>query len=430
MSHPLCTVRVVRLLHTSDWHLGRLMDKASLLDEQAAAIDRIVEIARDQRVDVVVIAGDLYDRAIPPAPAVELFSDALCRLHDLGTQVVAISGNHDSVSRVGFGDQLLSRTGVTVRADARRAAEPVSVRADDGGGPVFIYPIPYLDPVSVGPLVRAADQDAADAVAPGAGAAAGADAAAGRLTHLQVLDWAVHRARTHRDATVAGSSSPVRSVVVAHAFVTNTTAPPVVSDSERELAIGGADQVDTDVFDGFDYVALGHLHGHQSWDEGRVAYSGTPLPYSFSEEHHTKAVRIVDLAPDGTRTVTVVPLGVGRPLRTVTGDLAELLADPLFRPAEGARVRAVLTDAVLPSHAMAQLRSRFPHASELVHQPPATVLDGGRVALTSARVRQASPFDLTVEFLTEQLGEAPDTHSGELLRQAVALATASSGGAA
>lgn len=406
------------------------MDKASLLDEQAAAIDRIVEIARDQRVDVVVIAGDLYDRAIPPAPAVELFSDALCRLHDLGTQVVAISGNHDSVSRVGFGDQLLSRTGVTVRADARRAAEPVSVRADDGGGPVFIYPIPYLDPISVAPLVRADEWSTPSGIAGVGIDAAGKVESSGRLTHLQVLDWAVDRARTHRTATVAASPSPVRSVVVAHAFVTNTATPPVVSDSERELAIGGADQVDTDLFDGFDYVALGHLHGHQSWDDGRVAYSGTPLPYSFSEERHTKAVRIVDLAPDGTRTVTVVPLGVGRPLRTITGELSQLLADPAFMSAEGARVRAVLIDPMLPSHAMAQLRSRFPHASELVHQPPAAALDGGRVTLTSARVRQASPFDLTVEFLTEQLGEAPDSRADELLRKAVEMATASAGGAA
>lgn len=408
------------------------MDKASLLDEQVAAIDRIIEIARDQRVDVVVIAGDLYDRAIPPAPAVELFSEALCRLHDLGVQVVAISGNHDSVSRVGFGDRLLSRTGVTVRADARRAAEPVSVRADDGGGPVYIYPIPFLDPISVAPLVRAERADTGDGTLFGPAGTdhrAGSDSA-GRLTHLQVLDWAVTRARVHLSAAASSHVTPVRSVVVAHAFVTNTAAPSVESDSERELAIGGADQVSTDLFDGFDYVALGHLHGHQSWNDGRVAYSGTPLPYSFSEEHHTKVVRLVDLPPDGTRTVTVVPLGVGRPLRTLTGDLADLVADPALAGAEGARVRAVLTDAQLPSHAMAQLRVRFPHASELVHRPPAVSPTHEQLRLTSARIRQASPIELTVEFLTEQLGEAPDAQADELLREAVTAATTSVCGAA
>ncbi|CAN5439096.1 exonuclease SbcCD subunit D [soil metagenome] len=386
------------------------MDKASLLDEQSAAIDRIVEIARDQKVDVVVLAGDLYDRAIPPAPAVELFSDALFRLRDVGAQVVAISGNHDSASRVGFGDRLLSRTGVTVRADVRRAAEPVMITAADGGGPVAIYPIPYLDPISVTPLVRderIGDQDPDHQ---------------GRLSHLDVLDWAVRRARTHRSDLVAGAASPVRSVVVAHAFVTNTARPSVVSDSERELAIGGADQVDTGLFDGFDYVALGHLHGHQQWDDGRVAYSGTPLPYSFSEEHHTKAVRIVDLAADGTRTSTSFLLGFGRPLRTITGELARLLVDPSLQSAEGARVRAILTDRILPSHAMAQLRGRFPHASELLHQPQTLPFGESPLRLTSARVRQASPYDLTVEFLTEQLGDAPDRHSDSLIREAVSVA--------
>lgn len=380
------------------------MDKASLLDEQSAAIDRIVEIARDAQVDAVVISGDLYDRAIPPAPAVELFSEALWRLRDTGAQVVAISGNHDSSSRVGFADRLLSRSGVTVRADARRTSEPVLVTGRGGGAPVAVYPVPYLDPVAVAPLLR---QDVADD-----------DEHPSRPGHLQVLEWAVQRARTHR----AAQPTPLRSVVVAHAFVTNTVTPVVVSDSERELSIGGSDQVDTGLFDGFDYVALGHLHGHQSWDGGRVAYSGTPLPYSFSEEHHTKVVRLVDLADDGALTVDAVPLGVGRPLRTLTGELATLLSDPELQPAESARVRAVLTDRHLPNHAMAQLRGRFPHASELVHQPAVSPLDDERVVLTSARVRQASPYELSLQFLTEQLGEDPDPAADEALREAVLAA--------
>ncbi|MHB1139410.1 MAG: exonuclease SbcCD subunit D [Microthrixaceae bacterium] len=397
----------MRLLHTSDWHLGRLMDKASLLDEQAAAIDRTVEIARDEQVDLVVISGDLYDRAIPPAPAVELFGESLSRLRDTGAHVVAISGNHDSTSRVGFADQLLARAGVTVRADVRRAADPVLVTPRDGGPPVAVYPIPYLDPLSVAPLVPAPDPTA------------DGTPATARPGHVQVLDWALQRARRHQRS---GPAAGLRSVVVAHAFVTNTRTPAAVSASERELAIGGADQVDTCLFDGFDYVALGHLHGQQSWDDGRVAYSGTPLPYSFSEEHHTKGVRVVELGEHGGLAVRSVALGVGRPLRTLTGTLEQLLADPAHATAESARVRAVLTDPILPSQSMAQLRRRFPHASELVHLP-STAAASAAPALSATRVREATPYELTLDFVTEQLGDRPDPVDDELLRHAVLAAT-------
>ena len=415
---PLSIVRGVRLLHTSDWHLGRLMDKASLLDEQAAAIDRMVDIARDQQVDLVVISGDLYDRAIPPAPAVELFSDALSRLRDTGARVVAISGNHDSAARVGFADQLLARTGVTVRADVRRASEPVIITSRSGDEALVVFPIPYLDPLSVAPLLPEGSDAGADAGAGETGE--GAPSSSGRRPgHVQVLDWALGRARAKLGAAnIAG----LPSVVVAHAFVTNTTTPAQVSASERELSIGGTDRVHTSLFDGFDYVALGHLHGQQSWDDGRVAYSGTPLPYSFSEQHHTKGVRIVDLAADGSRSVTSIALGVGRPLCTLTGTLEELLADPAHAAAEAARVRAVLTDAVLPSQAMARLRQRFAHASELVHQPQLGPAAPGPT-LSPTRVRNASPYELTVQFVTEQLGDAPDADDDALLREAVLAAT-------
>jgi exonuclease SbcD len=382
------------------------MDKASLLDEQAAAIDRMVDIARDQAVDLVVISGDLYDRAIPPAPAVELFSEALWRLRDTGAQVVAISGNHDSAARVGFADQLLARTGVTVRADVRRASEPVIVTSRGGDEALVVFPIPYLDPLSVAPLLPEGDR-------------ADEAAAARRPGHVQVLDWALGRARAQLGtAPLAG----LPSVVVAHAFATNTTTPAQESASERELSIGGTDRVHTSLFDGFDYVALGHLHGQQAWDDGRVAYSGTPLPYSFSEQHHTKAVRIVDVAADGSRTVNSIALGVGRPLCTLTGTLEELLREPAHGPAEAARVRAVLTDAVLPSQAMARLRQRFPHASELVHQPERGPAAPGP-SLSPTRVRNASPYELTVQFVTEQLGETPDAQDDALLTEAVLAAS-------
>ena len=383
----------MRLLHTSDWHLGRQFHGASLLDEQAAAVDRIVELTAQHQADVVVIAGDLYDRAIPSGPAVELLDDALVRLRDTGAVVVAISGNHDSATRAGFGDRLMSRAGVTVRADVRRFAEPVLVDAAEG--PVAVYPVPYLDPLVF---------DAAHPVV-----APGSDDSAPdrprRSTHQQTLARALKVVRADRNRR------RLPSVVVAHAFVANTAprleeAPVEECGSERQLAVGGADRVDQSVFAGFDYVALGHLHGPQAWDADRIAYSGSPLRYSFSEEHHRKGVRLVDLGTDGRRSVQFVELGVGLPLRTITGELDRLLTDPALAGAEGARVRAVLTDVHLPHQAMARLRSRFPHAAELLHEPPERRSDV--TVRTSRDVRQRQPLDLALEFVAEQWDQELD----------------------
>jgi DNA repair protein SbcD/Mre11 len=385
----------VRLLHTSDWHLGKLFKGSSMLDEQAAAIDRIVGIAADAQVDLVVIAGDLYDRSFPPAEAVELFDDALVRLRDTGAHVVAISGNHDSPARVGCADRLLERVGVSVRADAARAAEPVVVPSRDGASALRVYPVPYLEPAMVRHLVGPED---------------GADPVPGRVDHQRALAWAADRARA--DHRRHGGTS----VVVAHAFVTSGGDEPERSESERDLAVGGSGHVDAAVFAGFDYVALGHLHGRQSWDGGRVAYSGTPLPYSFSEERHRKSVNVVELGSNGTRQVEQVELHVGLRLRTVTGDLEDLLVDPLLTDAEDARVRAVLTDRQLPPQAMQRLRVRFAHVAELQHRPPAP--EHGAV-MARPDVRVADPLDLTLAFLTERWGTSPDEPTRDLVTEVV-----------
>jgi len=400
----------VRILHTSDWHLGRLFHRASLLDEQAAALARIVEVVREERVDVVVIAGDLYDRAIPPAEAVELFDTTLLELRRAGAAIVAISGNHDSAVRVGYGDRLLAEVGVTVRGDLSRAADPVELPARDGGASVVVYPIPYLDPLAAAHVSGVTDAVAVDVPADGADHTGEARR---RVSHHDAMTWATARARADL-AQRRSDGARVRSVVVAHTFLTGGNP----SESERELTQGNVDQVRLDAFDGFDYVALGHLHQGQAFDGGRVAYSGTPLPYSFSEQHHTKAVRLVDLAPDGTVDVRVVPLGVGRGVHTLTGTLDQLLTDPALHAAERAWVQAVLTDPVLPLQAMSRLQRRFPHTVELRHEPP-TDRSAPAARRSGAQLRQADPLELAVEFLQEQRGLAAAEEEQRLLAEAL-----------
>jgi DNA repair protein SbcD/Mre11 len=388
----------MRLLHTSDWHLGRQFHGASLLAEQEAAMDRIVELAAAADVDAVLIAGDLYDRAIPPAESVQLFNDTLSRLRQGGAAVVAIAGNHDSHVRVSIYDPLLASFGVTIRGDVGRAHEPVLVQPRRGGDPVALYPLPYLEPSVDGPAL--------------AQGAAAADPAPSRLRHEEVTRLAL--ARIHADRHKHAGR---RSVLVAHTFAVGGQ----VCDSERELTVGNVDRVSLETFAGFQYVALGHLHGSQELAGPRLAYSGTPLAYSFSEQHQRKSVRLVELAADGSVSVELLPLGVGRPLRTLEGELETLLRDPRHTEVEQARLRVILRDETLPLQAMPRLRQRFPHVAELRHQPPA--IERSSAGDRSSRVRQArSPLELASAFFADQQGRAASEAEATLLREALRAA--------
>lgn len=363
----------MRVLHTSDWHLGRSFHGASVVAEQTAALDAMAALVRDEAVDMVVVAGDLYDRQLPPVDAVDLCSYALSELRGAGAVVVAIAGNHDSARRLRFAEPLLSAAGVHIRGDVAAAGTPVVVPATDAGPDLLVYPVPYLEPEVARHALGAPDVRGHDAL----------------------LRLALDRAR----ADLRRRSGRFRSVATAHAFA----AGGAPCDSERVLAVGGADRVAASCFDGFDYVALGHLHGRQVLgDGGRVRYSGSPVPYSFSEKDHVKGVWLVDLPAAGAARVVGVDLPAGRGLATVQGTLDDLLHDRSLTASEDCWVQAVLTDQEMPRDAMARVRARFPHAVTLVHQPPRAVGsgDGGY----RARIRERSDLDLVADFLEHVTG--------------------------
>jgi DNA repair protein SbcD/Mre11 len=324
----------VRLLHTSDWHLGRSFHRAGLLDAQATFVDSLVDVVRAEQVDVVLVAGDVYDRALPGVDVVGVLDDALARLVGAGATVVLTSGNHDSARRLGFASRLLETARVHVRTDPARCGAPVLLA--DAHGPVALYPLPYLEPALV------------------------ADDLGCERSHAAVLGAALAAARADRAARPAGT----RSVVAAHAFVTGGEA----SDSERDISVGGVASVPLGAFGGWDYVALGHLHGRQELAPG-VRYSGSPLAYSFSEARHTKGSWLVELGPDGVARVDAVPAPVPRPLALLRGDLEDLLADPAHAAAEQAWCQITLTDPQRPADAMTRLRGRFRHTLELRFEP-------------------------------------------------------------
>ncbi|WP_214110375.1 exonuclease SbcCD subunit D [Acrocarpospora catenulata] len=353
----------MRLLHTSDWHLGRSFHRESLLTAQAAFVDHLVATVRAERVDVVVVSGDVYDRALPPVDAVALCGEALARLRALGVHTVLISGNHDSPVRLGFGADLMDR--VHLRTDPGRAWQPVVVNN------VGFYGIPYLEPELVkGPWELA------------------------ERTHTAAITHAMDRIRADRRE---------RKVVLAHAFVTGGQA----SDSERDITVGGVAHVPLGAFDGVDYVALGHLHGRQRMSD-TVRYSGSPLAYSFSEAGHVKGSWLVDLDAGGAE---FVPAPVPRPLTRLTGRLADLLTrDPCDH-----WIQATLTDPVRPKAAMERLREHFPNTVDLQFAPEGGAESAAAPVTTAGR----PPVEVALDFVREVRGEPADDEERRLLEEAI-----------
>jgi exonuclease SbcD len=376
----------MRLMHTSDWHLGRTLHGANLLGHQEAFLDWLLAEAVAHQVDAVLVAGDVYDRAVPPVDAVRLLDRALLGFARAGIPMVLTSGNHDSAVRLGFGAGLSEAAGIHLRTTLADATRPVPL--SDEHGEVAIYGIPYLLPDAV-----LAELDCA-------------------RSHEAVLTAVT--ARIRQDAADRGID---RAVVLAHAFVTGARG----TDSERDIRVGGVADVPAGVFDGFSYVALGHLHGQQQVSPA-VRYSGSPLAFSFGEKNHTKSVTLAELGAAGQVTLTKLATPVPRPLREVRGRLDDLLAraDSDLADLAGAWVKAVLTDPVRPAAPMERLREKWPHTLLLDFDPegglPGASADLERLAAATDPVEIC---DLFVEFTS---GGPADDAQRTVLRAAVEAA--------
>ncbi len=377
----------MRILHTSDWHLGRSFHGASLHDDQVAFVDWLVSVTADEAADLVVIAGDVYDRAVPPLESVHLWQSALERLSELAP-VLVTSGNHDSPTRLGFAGSLLGRAGVHLRTGIDLIDAPLRVTGRDGVE-VAAYGIPYLEP----DLHR--------------------EALGAERSHTAVLTSAMDRIR----ADLAARDG-LRSIVVAHAFITGS-GEAVVSESERDLRVGGVGDAPASVFAGVDYVALGHLHGAQEVrapGATRMHYSGSPLAFSFSEEAHVKSVTLIDVDTAGVADVSIIPVPVGRTLITLRGDLDTLLQDQALRVHAESWVRVVLTDERRPDHAMSRLRDVWPYTVDLDFDArrPANDSHGPALGLASA-----DPVLLAQSFVEHVTATPPTPEESAALQRSV-----------
>lgn len=395
----------MKLLHTSDWHLGRSFHGIGTLAAQRRFADQLLDTVTAEHVDVVLVAGDVYDRALPSVDVVNLFDDILARLNAAGVQVVVTSGNHDSATRLGFGGRLLERAGVHLRTRLADLATPVLLplmkgEADTGaeagsgggtaindGGQVAIYGIPFLEPRLVAEELGVENG-----------------------THFSVTEAAVKLI----SADLATRAPGTASVVLAHTFASGG----ITSASERELSVGGVGAVPLDLFDRFTYTALGHLHGPQRLSD-TVRYSGSPLPYSFSEARHNKGAWLLEITLDGLGAVTKVEWAPERALSILTGKIDDLLTGGQWSAAEDDYCQITLTDNDRPELAMDRLRTRFPHTLVLMFEPE-TARTADKQSYGDRIAKAADELELCCGFLDHVRHRGASDDEQQVLRAALA----------
>ncbi len=367
-----------RILHTADWHIGKTLLGLPLLDDQRHVLQQLLAHIEAHRPNVVVIAGDIYDRSVPAADAVQLLDETLTAIvQRLQTPVVLIAGNHDGPERLGFGAALLGGCGLTVRGPVDLRAAPV--RLDAGGWWVSLCPMPYAEPTTVRAQAGVGEAD------PAAGGATVRDHAAALAL----------QARHLLDQVPPGD----RTVAIAHGFVQGgrvaNNSGDEYSESERPLAVGGTAVIDPQAFEGFDYAALGHLHQPQ-WVAGsrRIRYSGSLLQYSFAEADQPRSASLVALSSDGSVDVTELSMVPVRPLRKIEGLLADLVEQGKRDPHRDDLVWATLTDAGVLLDPMGQLRQGYPNALHIARPQ----LEGGSGELLRGDHRQRQPIDVLGDF--------------------------------
>ena len=350
----------MKLIHLSDLHLGKRLNEFSLGEDQEYILNQILKIVKEEQPDAVVIAGDVYDKAIPSVEAVSMFDEFLVRLAGLRKHIFVISGNHDSPERIAFGSRLLEETGIHLSPVYGGSVEPVTL--EDEFGPVDFYLLPFVKPIHVR---RFYPEDPTD-------------------TYTQALSTAVAHMNLdeHR-----------RNVLVTHQFVTGASR----SDSE-EISVGGADNVDSAVFDHFDYVALGHIHSPQHCGSEKIRYCGTPLKYSFSEAKDTKSVTVAELKEKGNLTIRTVPLKPLRELVELRGTFRELTDRNFYENTTWTRdyVHLTLTDEEDIPDAVGKLRLVYRNLMKLDYDNARTRSNAEITGIQAEDTR--SPLELFAAF--------------------------------
>lgn len=366
----------MRILHTSDWHIGRQFHNVSLIDDQRHQFEQLIEIVQTEKVDVVVVAGDLYDRANPSAEAVALLDEVINRIsQELGVPMIMIAGNHDSPERIGFGARQMAKAGVYLSGVLAPEIKPVSLH--DDYGVVNFFSIPYADPATV----RACLEE-------------------GLHSHQEAMEAILAKVKNGQQ----------RTVVIAHCFLDGGDE----SDSERPLSIGGADKISPDLFARFDYVALGHLHAPQFKGVEHVRYSGSLLKYSFSEVRQKKSVTLVDMDEKGKCEIKLLPLHPKRNMRVIEGALEAVLtgAEDDENSDDYLLVRLTGKEALLDP--MSKLRKVYPN---ILHLERPDLLEGGSRQSVSKEKLAKGQLPIFRDFYKQMTGSELGNRENKLISE-------------
>ena len=368
----------MKFIHLSDLHLGKRIYDFNLTEDQKYILEEILKVIDTENPDAVLIAGDIYDKSVPSTEAVELLDEFLYQLSGRDLQVFLISGNHDSPERLAFASRLISRTGIHLSPVYNGAVEPIVLT--DEFGPVNVYLLPFVKPVHVR-----------------------------RFFPDENIESYNDALRTAVEALDIDRSE--RNILVTHQFVTGA----IRSDSE-EISVGGTDNVDAAVFDGFDYVALGHIHGPQNIGSERIRYCGTPLKYSFSEAKHQKSVTVIDIEDKESISVRTVPLHPLRDMREIEGTYEELTYRPNYEGTDtDDYIHITLTDEEDIPDAIGKLRLIYPNLMSLDYNNSRTRSAGMLSDLEE--LQNKSPLVLFEEFYEQQNGRPMSEQQENFVRK-------------
>ena len=357
---------ILKIIHTADWHIGKLVHGLHMTEDQNYLLKQFVRLVDEEKPDVVVIAGDIYDRTIPPVEAVELMDKILTEiLIECKTKIIMITGNHDSSDRVGFANQILRNHGLYIRTDLEKSIDPIVI--SDEFGIVNFYPIPFIEPILVRKLY---DDDS-----------------------IKTFDDSMKAIMKEIDGGIDKSE---RNICITHGFVIGTDTLDT-SESERPLTVGGSEYVSADYFDVFDYVALGHLHGPQRVKSEKIRYSGSLMKYSFSEALQKKSVTIVNMDEKGEAVIEQRFLQPIRDMRIIKGNLNDLIDERVYSQSNtDDYIMAIITDEGELVDPISKLRAVYPNILKLSRESNDTD-DDNRTSAGSDFLKK-NPDELFEEF--------------------------------
>ena len=372
----------MKFLHTSDLHIGKKIFETALWEDQSAMLQQIGDIATEEKVDALVIAGDVYDRSVPATEAVELLDGFLTRMSENKIPVIMISGNHDSPERVGFADKILEKQGIYIAGVYEGSLRKVEIQ--DAYGKVVFVCLPFVKPAVVGATTCAAEVKT--------------------ILEKEELEFA----------------KDTRYVLVTHYFVTGEAGEqPQLSEAETSIDVGGIDNVPADVFAGFDYVALGHIHKAQKIGAGQIYYTGAPMKYSFSEAGSTKYVNVVELQEKGKIEIVRKEIKPLREMRCIKGELAELIREDVVQNPEVSSqdyIQATLTNREELINPIGTLRSVYPNVLQILLEKNYNVSEESYESKLSGE--RKSTVDLFAEFYEMLTGSELDEKQRETVKQA------------